>query len=118
VSFPSLLPAALNPVHLRSQVGRVLRLGAIAFAAQIAAQGTQHFDRTTLISATIAAVETLYRSLVPALPWSAISAELQPARPTATTEPSLTIVPAAATSADPAAAPAPTTAPDGSASRQ
>lgn len=52
------------PFHWQ-QVGRAARIFAFAAIAQIGAMGTDHLDRSALISVALAALEVTYRQLWP-----------------------------------------------------
>ena len=72
---------------VRQQVGRFVRLGLVAFGAQLAVVGTAHLTRDVLASLAVGAVETAYRQWAPTVPWAPLESKLAqapaPAAPSA-----------------------------------
>lgn len=66
----------LGSAHLREQVGRVLRISALALAAQVTALGSSHLDRAALASAAVGATEAVYRQFAPTVSWSVVGRAL------------------------------------------
>jgi hypothetical protein len=118
MSLTTELRAELASAHLRAQAARVLRIGALALAAQVTALGDAHLDRTALVSAAVGALEAVYRQLAPTVLRSVLLERLRlavgghaAAEPSATVSAPTTTQAAAAVDTAPAPAGAVTPAP-------
>jgi hypothetical protein len=70
------LRAELGSAHLQQQVGRLLRVTALALAAQVTALGSGHLDRSALTAIAVGAAETVYRQVVPVAGWGPLARAL------------------------------------------
>ncbi|MGK4583495.1 hypothetical protein [Kitasatospora sp. HPMI-4] len=76
MSLVDQLKADLTSAHAGAQLGRFLRLGVVAFGAQLATLGADHLGRDALIGAAVGAVEAAYRQWAPVVPWAEMAQRL------------------------------------------
>jgi hypothetical protein len=77
MSLVDQLKSDLKTDHATAQFGRFLRLGVVAFAAQLTALGSDHLGWKALASAGVGAVEVAYREWAPTVSWAGITSRLR-----------------------------------------